>query len=524
MQETATTSRPRRPSVESRNPATGEIWCEWPETTAEEVRRAVAAARSAQPAWAARPVRERVRHVEGFRRALYRRRADLAAMIERENGKPAAEALAADVMVTLDVARFTAREAPRLLAERWFTPRDIPHWRKRVRIGHEPYGVVGVIAPWNYPLMLPASTLLAALAGGNGVVVKPSEYTPTVGMAIAELCRDAGIPEGLVAVVPGGAATGSALIEAVVDKLFFTGSNATGRKVAMACAERMIPFVLELGGSDPAIVLEDAPLANAVSGILWGRFSNAGQTCVAPKRAIVADAVHDRFVEGMARAVTQLDAGAGGEAVPLIRPWQAAHLQAQLDDALARGARIVARGAPHPEAGDGYFPPTVLADVTPEMRVMREESFGPLLPILRVRDEEEAIARANDSIFGLSASVWSRDAARAVRVAERVDAGSVHINDTLTAVGMSQVPHGGVKASGTGRTHGVEGLLECVRSKAIVADRLPGVRQPWWFGYGDEHARNLDAFVRFWHGASLAERAGGVWRSVRMLLGKSREI
>ncbi|HEU4563475.1 MAG TPA: aldehyde dehydrogenase family protein [Gemmatimonadaceae bacterium] len=522
----AVTASPR--AVESRDPMTGEVWRSYVPAGREEVERAMAAARRAQPEWAARPVSERAAAVERFRRALYRRRDEATALIHRESGKPAAEALVTEVMVVLDLARYYARESVRRLEQRWFTPANIALWRKRVRIAHEPYGVIGVIAPWNYPLMLPAGTVLSAIVTGNAVLLKPSEYTPSTGGLIAELCGEAGVPDGLVAVLPGAGDTGAALIAAGPDKLFFTGSAATGRKVAATCAERMIPHVLELGGSDPAIVLEDAPLDNAVSGILWGRFSNAGQTCVAPKRALVAAPVYDRFVERMASAVSRLQVGpsaAGAHDVgPLIRPWQAEHLRAQLDDAVARGARVVARGTVPADTAGAYFPPTVLADVTPEMRVMREESFGPLLPVMRVADAEDAVARANASMFGLSASIWSRDVPNAIRLAERVEAGTVTINDAIMAVGIAEVPHGGVKESGTGRAHGVEGLMECVRSKAVVVDRLVGVRQPWWFGYDAERARNLDAFVRFWHGRTPAERLGGVWRSLKLLTARERPL
>jgi succinate-semialdehyde dehydrogenase/glutarate-semialdehyde dehydrogenase len=272
-----------------------------------------------------------------------------------------------------------------------------------------------------------------------------------------------------------------------------------------------------------------------VSGIVWGRFSNAGQTCAAPKRVFVAAPIYDRFLDRLAAAVSALRVGArpgaaGGpshdecDLGPLIHPRQLEEIEAQLRDAVTRGARVVAGGARRGGGGSPFFAPTVLADVTPDMRVMREETFGPLLPVMRVRDADEAVAAANASAFGLSASVWGRDARRAAAVAARLEAGTVTINDALVAAGIAEVPHGGVKASGSGRSHGAAGLLECVRTKAIVADRLPGARQPWWFGYGREHAADIDAFVRFWHAPSLRERLGGAWRSAKMLFVHERPI
>ena len=497
-------------TVTSIDPATGEVWRQWNASSAEDVAAAVQRARAAQPAWAERSLGDRRRILARFRRILFERRAEMASLIERESGKPAVEAMMADVITTLDAARFCERRAGRVLAARTMIPSNIALWRKRVTITHEPYGVIGIISPWNYPLLLPASTALAALVAGNAVILKPSELTPATGVRLGELLREAGVPDAIMQVLPGGGATGAALANAPVDKLFFTGSAATGRKVAAA-------------GSDPAIVLDDADLDSAVSGILWGRFSNAGQTCVAPKRAIVVESVHDAFVSRLSAAAERLVVGAGtagSDVGPMIRPSQADVLEAQLQDAEQRGARVMgaARGAGH------FFAPTIVTNVSAEMRVAREETFGPLLAVIRVRDDDEAVAVANDTRFGLSASVWGRDLTRARRVALRIAAGTVHINDAVSVVGMADVPHGGVKESGTGRLHGDAGLRECVREKALVVDPFPSWRQPWWFGYSAEHARNIDAFARFWHGRSLIERLSGAWRSVRMLWSHERAI
>ncbi len=283
----------------------------------------------------------------------------------------------------------------------------------------------------------------------------------------------------------------------------------------------MIPYVLELGGSDPAIVLDDAPLDAAVRGIVWGRFANAGQTCTAPKRVIVSAGVYDEVVDRLARAVSTLRLGpatAGCDVGPLIRPAQAAQLQEQLDDATARGARAIASASRSDSLDDGFFPPTLLVDVTPEMRVMHEETFGPLLPILKAADDEDAITLANRTSFGLSASVWSRDAARARRVADRLEAGAVVLNDTTMNAGIAELPHGGVKGSGTGRSHGEAGLLECVRPKAVLTDLAPTLGAPWWFAYPARMREMLDAFTRFAHGATVLERLSGIPGTLRMLL------
>ena len=333
----------------------------------------------------------------------------------RENGKPAVEALTTEIMVTLDLARFFARRAPHVLADRHFTPFNIAMWRKRVTVRHEPLGVVGVISPWNYPFMLAAGLLLPAVAAGNGVLFKPSEFSPTTGVLLGEILNASGIPPGLVQVLTGDGSTGAAVIEAGVDKVFFVGSAATGRKVAQECGARLTPCVLELGGSDPSIVLADADLDSAASGIVWGRFSNAGQTCTASKRILVESAVYDAFVEKLGARVRALHVGPGAsvdtDVGPMIRPSQAAALQRQLDDALARGATIAAQGGT--AAGGDFMAPTLLVNVSPDMQVLREETFGPLLPVVRVRDADEAVRIANASSYGLSASVWGRDLAHA---------------------------------------------------------------------------------------------------------------
>lgn len=499
--------------VESRDPATGEVWSRHESATSGRVAEAIGRARHAQRAWRARDLHERAAVLRRFHDVLFTRRAEVAAIIERENGKPPVEALS-EVMVTLDFARYYAtRGVLRILRPVARTAAGPPMWRKRVHITEEPFGVVGVISPWNYPFMLPAAIVLPALVAGNAVVLKPSEFTTETGLVIARLFDAAGLPADVLQVLPGARTTGAALIEQGCDKIFFTGSEATGRKVAAECGARLIPCVLELGGSDAAIVLDDADLERAAEGLVWGRFSNSGQTCVAPKRLFVEDAVYDRFAALLAERVRRLSAGVDRSAAdlgPLIRPEQTERLRAQLDDALARGARVAASGVP---AADHVFSPVLLTDVTPDARVLREETFGPVLPMVRVRDDDDAASRANDSPYGLSASVWSGNRRRALALAARLDTGSVVVNDSVIVAGMSDVPHGGVKASGSGRAHGVAGLRECVRSKAVVLERLPRLRQVWWYPYGPALREALDAAVVALHDRGWLRRARALWRA-----------
>jgi len=509
-------------TVESRDPGTGEVWRRFAPADSGMVLARVQRARQVQRSWAALPVHERCRVLHRFRAVLVQRQREAADIISRETGKPLPEALVAEVAPSLDHALFAARHAPTLEYSRAFTPSALALWRKRVRVTHQPWGVIGIISPWNYPFMLPAGLALPALATGNAVVLKPSELTPTSAEFLAELLQEAGLPEGVFTVLQGDGAVGSALIDSGVDKVFFTGSVATGRKVGSQCGERLIPCVLELGGSDAAIVLADADVEHAAAGIAWARFTNAGQTCVAPKRIYVEAPAYDAFVAALSRRVVGLRVGAAHDGTcdmgPLIRPSQAESCASQLSDALGRGASIAAQG--HAPTGPGWFPPTVVAGTPNGARVLEEETFGPLLPVAAVASADEAIALANSSAFGLSASVWSRNRRRSRDVASRLEAGSVMINDAASVAGIADVPHGGVKMSGTGRSHGLAGLEECVRPRAVVDDLLPRLRQPWWFGYSREMVDDLEGYIRLTHGAALRMRLSGIAGALRLVFKK----
>jgi acyl-CoA reductase-like NAD-dependent aldehyde dehydrogenase len=460
-----------------------------------------------------------------FHDLVYERRAEIADVIRRETDKPVAEAMTTEIGVVLDEALFLSRAVPRAVRAPWFGSGSLALGRKRLRVTHEPYGVVAIIAPWNYPLALACARLLPALATGNAVVFKPSELTPSTGELTRQLLIDAGIPADVVGLVQGDGTTGAALAAAPVDKVFFTGSVASGRAVALSCASRLVPCGLELGGSDAAIVLADANPAHAASGLAWGRFSNAGQTCIAPKRVFVEAAVYEPFVRELTRVVLQLRAGAGADETTdvgaMIRPEFRAVLEAQRDDAIARGARVAAVA----DAGNAaVFPPTVLVDVPPDARAMREETFGPLMTVIRVADADDAIARANATEFGLSASIWSRDVARAAKLAVRLDCGAVAINDVLVTAGAPELPHGGVKQSGMGRAHGMEGVTDCMRTKGIISDRFPSWRQAWWFGYSREFGEGADAFLTLAHSRSVIARLAAIPKVLRLLLRPDRPV
>ncbi|HSG48868.1 MAG TPA: aldehyde dehydrogenase family protein, partial [Longimicrobiales bacterium] len=347
-------------------------------------------------------------------------------------------------------------------------------------VEHEPYGVIGAITPWNYPFIIAMDCVTPALFAGNAVVIKPSEFTPVTTLLIPDLCDQAGIPRGLVQVVTGDGSTGRALIQGGVDRVVFTGSTATGRKVMETASATLTPVTLELGGKDAAIVLEDADLDRAARGIVFGGFFNAGQTCISVERVFVVRSVYDSFVERVVSATRELRAGSDDQADvgPVITAQQFDIVGGHVRDALARGARALTGGAP---TGSGrVFPPTVLVDVDDSMAVMRDETFGPVLPITPVDDEDEAVAKANATGYGLFASVWTGDRRRGVRVARRLRAGGVSVNDVLSHYSVPHLPVGGVGESGFGRRRGLEALDEMTRTRTLLVDRAGLRREPFW--------------------------------------------
>ncbi|HLF82999.1 MAG TPA: aldehyde dehydrogenase family protein [Blastocatellia bacterium] len=471
--------------IVSINPATLEELARFQIATTAEVNTAVARARAAQPAWGALSIRDRARYILKLQRELYDRQEEIISIISDETGKPAFEALTAEVFPACDLMSHFASNAKRILRDERFTLAVFRN--KRSMISYEPLGVVGIISPWNFPFSIPMGGIVMALVAGNAVVFKPSEHSPLVGDAIKRLFASAGFPEAVLEVVQGDGSTGAALVDSSVDKIFFTGSVRTGKKIAESAAKRLLPAVLELGGKDAMIVLEDAPFERTVKGAVWGAFMNCGQVCASVERLYVTEPIAERFIAAVVGEVKKLRIGAPSgcstDVGPLTNENQLNVVSDHVGDALAKGARVLTGGRRRDDLGGYFFEPTVLVDVNSSMKVMTEETFGPVLPIKIVKDEEEAIIEANSTRYGLLASVWTSDNERGRRIARRIEAGTVVINDALYTHGAAQTPWFGVKESGLGVTHGSQGLFEFVRMKHVNWDLLPMKSDWWWFPY-----------------------------------------
>jgi succinate-semialdehyde dehydrogenase/glutarate-semialdehyde dehydrogenase len=508
-------------TIPSINPATGEALGCFERTSPSRMPEIVARARATQAKWSRTPTADRAARLKLLRERILSSRDALADAIVRESGKPRAEALFADIFVALDTAQYFAVNAERLLQ-----PENVPHHNlaakaKSGTLTCEPLGVIGIISSWNYPLAIPVSQIIPAIVAGNAVVCKTSDFTPHCGALIERLFASAGFPDGLVTVVQGGGDVGQALIDASCDKILFTGSVETGRRVAEACAKRLIPTVLELGGKDAMIVLADADLEVAASGAVWGSYTNCGQVCLSVERIFVERTIAEPFAARCVEKTKKLRLGPGSDPAtdigPLIRPQHVQRMTALIEEAVSRGAKVLCGGHARPDLGGNFFEPTVIVDVDSATRLFQEETFGPILAIQTVSNSDEAILRANASPFALSASVWTRNAARGKAIAAQLRAGAVMVNDAISYFAIAEVPHGGCGLSGWGRTHGKAGLLEMVQTKYIDVDRLPRRQKPWWYRYGPDLEQAADAFLQFEFGGKLTARLTSARAALRTM-------
>ncbi|MCA9960648.1 MAG: aldehyde dehydrogenase family protein [Anaerolineales bacterium] len=454
------------------NPATGEAFGEVQSATTEDVTRAIKDMRQAFQVWRKRPLKDRITVLRQLQEVIIDSLDEITAVLNQDTGKSRQDGLI-EVMMTVDRLHQYYRNAPVWLKRRRVPP-GLYVFKSYYKEPH-PYGVVAVIGPWNYPFDLTMPVVCSALLAGNTVVLKPSEVTAATGVLVESLIKRVPELSPFVRVLHGGPDIGAAVVQSSPDLVFLTGSTGTGRKIAKATAETMTPFIAELGGKDPMIVLESADIAAAAKWGTWGAFYNTGQTCMGIERVYVVESIYDEFLRQAVSEAKQIKQGYVADIRnennmgPLTFERQLQIVQDQLDDALAKGARIIYGGKI-----EGLFvEPTIIVDVTHDMKLMQEETFGPIMPVMKVKDETEALWLANDSVYGLSASVWSNNMRQAKRVAHRLDVGSVNVNDAISHYPVSLLPFGGVKQSGNARTHGKEEVLQFTQMRSYAIGRPP---------------------------------------------------
>jgi acyl-CoA reductase-like NAD-dependent aldehyde dehydrogenase len=486
------------------NPATGQIVATVPDLSPEAVAEMAVRARAAQPGWEAYGFEGRARVLLRAQKWVMDNAPRIVETICSETGKTFEDAELAEIGYAGAAFGFWAKEAANYLADERIKSSQVLVKGKKLILRYRPLGLIGVIGPWNYPLTNSFGDCIPALAAGNAVILKPSEVTPLTSLLMAEGLLECGLPENVLQIATGRGGTGAALIEHV-DMIMFTGSTKTGTKVAETAARRLIPASLELGGKDPMIVLADADVERAANFATYFSMQNAGQTCISIERVYVEEPVYDEFVAKVSEKVRELRVGAPAgpgsvEVGAITFPPQLETIKDHVADAIQKGARVLAGGNVTPGPGR-FFEPTVLVDVDHTMKCMTEETFGPTLPIMKVSDADEAVRLANDSIYGLGASVFSRDTHRGEEIARRLEAGAANVNDAMINYTVLELPMGGAKSSGLGSRHGAGGIRKyCSQQAIVVTPKLAMKKELFMYPYKNRTSRMLAGLFKFLYG------------------------
>ena len=506
------------------NPATGELLGESQLHTIDNLKDAVADARNAQPAWAALTVKERVRHIRRIQTYLAAHAEELAEIIAKDNGKTVTDALAAEIMAAAIAVHYYCRKASAFLKAERPGFGSIALFNKRSQIFRVPYGVIGIISPWNYPFSIPFSEVIMGLLAGNTVLLKTATETQFTGLALKTVIESADLPEGVFHYLnlPGRIA-GEGFLNNGVDKLFFTGSVPVGKRLMAMAAETLTPVNLELGGNDAMLVCEDADPVRAAAGAVWAGFSNSGQSCGGVERVYVHEAVYDAFMAELKQRTEGLRPG--NSLSPdcdlgcMTTPAQMEVVKAHIDDALTHGATIFAKSSEPPkDTLQQFHPAVILTNVTQDMKVMRDETFGPVIGVVKVSSMDAAIQMANDSNLGLTGSVWSRNRKKARKLARQIQAGAVTINDHLMSHGIPETSWGGFKESGIGRSHGKLGFNEMTQSQTIVDDMLTMAKKNlWWHPYSRKVLDGLIGLTVALYGRGMGKRLSGMMKALKAL-------
>ncbi len=493
--------------IVSYNPATGAEFGRAPNASTEEVREAVEKSRRAFERWRETSFRERARFIMRTREVILNELDEIACLISDESGKPIAEALSMEIAPVLDLMQYFAKNTAKILKPERINIGLYATLGRTSKIIYKPLGTVGIIPAWNYPFSIPLGETVMAVMAGNAVIVKPSELTPFTGKKIGEIFEKANLPENVVQILTGDGRTGAALVDAGIEKIMFTGSVATGKKIAESAAKHLTSVVLELGGKDPMIVFADANLELAAQGAIWGAFCNSGQSCSSVERLYVEESAAEEFTKLIVEKTLRLNQDSGDkettDVAAMSSERQIAIVEDHIESFRREGAKILTGGRRNQNFEGAFYEPTVIGGATNEMRGMREETFGPTLPIATFRTEQEAVDLANDSDFGLTASVWTKDLTKGKRVAEKILAGTVCVNEVLYTHGIGQTPWGGFKQSGYGRTHGKLGLMELVAPQHIHVNRVLLTPNAWWLPYSPIAVETFRGFARHFAGGTL---------------------
>jgi len=494
MTITEPTTRPAS-TFDSLDPRTGEVVASHPIAGETEVRAAVARAREAAAWWGALSYSERADRLGAWKALITQRLDELADVMSAETGKPHGDAML-EAALAIDHLAWASKHAGKVL-KRHKVPSGLVMANQKATVEFRPLGVIGVIGPWNYPVFTPMGSIAYALAAGNAVVFKPSEYTPGIGVWLAQTFAEV-IDQPVFQVVTGLGDTGAALCKSGIDKLAFTGSTATGKKVMAACAESLTPVLIEAGGKDALIVDEDADLDAAADGAVWGACANAGQTCAGVERVYVHERVYDEFLEKVVAKAKTLNAvdEAGSQIGPITMPSQIDIIRRHIDDALAKGGRAVLGGSG--AVGERFVQPTILVDVPMDSSAWTEETFGPTMTVAKVQSMDEAIALTNDSRYALGSAVFSKS--RGMKIAERLRVGMTSINGVITFAGVPSLPFGGIGDSGFGRIHGPEGLKEFTYAHAITKQRMKPLLALTTFERTEKAEQQLGKMMKLLHG------------------------
>ena len=485
------------------SPITGEELGVYSIPSTQEIKESVEKSRTAYKNWKNFTIQQRIKYISKMKDLLIQELDEVVDLICKDNGKAKLEALSSDILMCIDSICYYQKYARKILA-REKRRKHIFSFPSKFYIEHMPLGVVAIFSPWNFPLQLALLPTISALIAGNTVILKPSEFTPTIGAYIESLATRVNLPKDVLQVLQGAKRVGQDLIENKPDKIFFTGSVATGKKIMEAASKNLIPLELELGGKDPMIVFSDANFERAVNGAVYGAFCNTGQVCVSVERLYVEKSIYDRFVEAVVERVKKIQVGEGHVDIgAMTSPLQIKIVEEQIDDALEKGAKLLTER----KQEENFLHPVVLKDVDHSMKIMQEETFGPVLPIMPFSEEAEVIALANGTDFGLNASIWTKDLKKAKRIAQELITGSCAVNDVIKNMANPDMPFGGEKHSGFGRYHGPEGLYSFSRKKSIMINSGKLLKKEInWFPYTKNMYNVVKNMIHGMYGKGIAKR------------------